>query len=541
MVGEALRVLVVEDAPDHAELIRRALRRQYPPFDVTVVGDGFACLEAVAQQQYAIVLLDYSLPRMNGLEVLEGLRPIGVPVVMVTGQGDERVAVEAMAAGAVDYVVKTSGYLAALPTVLCKALKQHELALENSRLYEEAQGRLRESEALLVELKATQERLVRGETLRTLGELASGAAHHLNNLLAVIMGRVDLLLLQVESGGLRRPLEIISRATRDGAEVVRRIQQFARTKQVGNVERVDLNDLAREVVEMTAVRWRDAARVQGISIEVVCEGDKIPLVSGHAASLREVITNLVLNAVDALPSGGRISVRTWADDDMVSLSIVDNGLGMPEEIRRRAQEPFFTTKGLQSTGLGLSVNHGIVKRHGGDMTIASTEGRGTTVTIRLPVAIPASTEAPGPSSPATASFRVLVIDDEQEVRESLAELLAIEGHTVTQAAGGHEGLARLEAGPLPDVVLTDLGMPGMTGAEVALAVKRRWPQVQVGIITGWGLAERATMEQQAVVDFLLGKPVSLGDLRETFGRIRTAAPAVSAVPGSARGVDESHG
>jgi signal transduction histidine kinase len=529
MGGEALRVLVVEDAQDHAELIRRALRRQDPPFDVTVVGDGFACLEAVAHQRYAIVLLDYSLPRMNGLELLGHLRPIGVPVVMVTGQGDERVAVEAMAAGAVDYVVKTSGYLAALPTVLCKALKQHELAIENARLYEEAQRRLRESEALLAELKAAQEHLVRGETLRALGELASGAAHHLNNLLAVIMGRVELLLLQVESGGFRRPLEIISQATRDGAEVVRRIQQFARMKPVSNPESLDLNDLAREVVEMTAVRWRDAARVEGIAIEVVCEVGQIPPISGHAASLREVITNLVLNAVDALPSGGRISVRTGADGDSVSLSVADNGIGMPEEIRRRAQEPFFTTKGLKSTGLGLSVNHSIVQRHGGEMTIASTEGRGTTVTIRLPIAIPPATEAPVAPAPVPASLRVLVIDDEVAVRETIAELLAIDGHTVTQAAGGPEGLAQLEAGPLPDVVLTDLGMPRMTGTEVALAVKRRWSQVQVGILTGWGLAERGTMEQQAAVDFVLGKPVSLRDLRETFGRIRPAALAVAAV------------
>ena len=528
MGGEALRVLVAEDAPDHAELIRRALGRQHPPFDVTVVGDGPACLDAMAKHRYAIVLLDYNLPRMNGLEVLERIRPSGVPVVMVTGQGDERLAVDAMSAGAVDYVIKTSGYLATLPTVLHKALKQHELAAENARLYEEAQRRLRETEALMAELKEAQERLVRGETLRALGELASGAAHHLNNLLAVITGHIDLLLLQVESGNPRPRLEVVRQAAWDGAEVVRRIQQFARTKQVGNLELVDLNDLVRDVIEMTAVRWRDAARIEGVSIEVVCEASEIPPVSGHAASLREAITNLVLNAVDALPSGGRIAIRTWADGTRVSLSVTDNGVGMPEEIRRRAQEPFFTTKGLQSTGLGLSVNYSIVQRHGGEMTIDGTEGCGTTVTIRLPVAIATSTEAPAPPPPRTASLCILLIDDEAVVREAISELLAEDGHSVTQAAGGHEGLARLQAGLQPDVVLTDFGMPGMTGAEVALAVKRRWPQMPVGMITGWGLDARMTPEQRAAVDFVLAKPVPLDELRESLSRIRMTDPVVAA-------------
>ena len=528
MSGERLRVLLVEDNRDQAELIRRALARQNPHLDVTVVSDGTACLAAVSRGRYSIVLLDYSLPGMNGLEVLERLRPSGVPVVMVTGQGDERVAVEAMKAGAVDYVIKTSGYLAALPTMLHKALKQHELALENGRLYEEAQRRLRESEALLAELRATQEHLVRGETLRALGELASGAAHHLNNLLAVIMGRVELLLLKAESPALRQPLGVVIRAARDGAEVVRRIQQFARTKQVEKLEFVDLNELARDVVEMTMVRWRDTARVQGISIEVVCEPGTIPLAVGHPASLREVITNLVLNAVDAMPSGGRIAVRTWADAGTVSLSVADNGIGIPAEILKRAREPFFTTKGLKSTGLGLSVNSSIVQRHGGEMIIESAEGRGTTVTIRLPVNAMISTEASAPPSPEATLLRVLVIDDEPAVREVLAELIAFEGHTVTQAAGPQEGLARLEAGPLPDVVLTDLGMPGMTGSEVARVVKRRWPEVPVGMITGWGRDERATAEQLAAVDFVLGKPISLDDLRENFARIRPtprSAPA----------------
>lgn len=521
--AEPLRVLVVEDDRDQAELIRRVLTRHHPPFDVTVVRDGPASLAALAARRYTIVLLDYSLPGMNGLDVLAEIRSLGVPVVMITGQGNERLAVAAMNAGAIDYVIKTSGYVATLPTVLHKALKQHELAAENARLYEESRRRLRESELLLDELHATQERLVRGETLRALGELASGTAHHLNNLLAVVIARVDMLRMKPLDPEVRRPLEIVGRVARDGAEVVRRIQQFARTKQLEDLAPVDLNELARDVIELTTARWRDAARVEGVAIEVAHEPGCIPLVGGHPASLREVITNLVLNAVDALPRGGRITIKTRAAGDDVWLSVTDDGVGMPPEVARRAREPFFTTKGPKSTGLGLSVNHSIVCRHGGEMTIESAPGRGTTVTIRLPAGAPVPTAPPTAPSAGVEALRVLLIDDEQEVRETLAELLAIDGHVVTQAVGGEEGLAQLERGPLPDVVLSDLGMPGMTGADVAAAVKRRWPELPVGVITGWGIGAPAERQQLAMVDFVLSKPVSLDDLRRSLGRIGKAA------------------
>lgn len=691
MNGHTVRVLVVEDDGDHAQLIRRALTGHRPPFEVTVVPNGPACLTALAGAPYGVVLLDYGLPGMDGLEVMQRIRQRGpsIPIVMVTGRGDERVAVEAMKAGGIDYIVKTSGYLAALPTVLCKVLKQQELALDNARLYEEAQQRLRESEALLelaraltstleympllktitcaaaracemdrgavylwddervvpvmcqfadghadealweafrdlggtrvadipflervrrgeplvvddlgndplvpravdvfrgrallvlplirqdsvigalvldnpasarpitpaqvrmgtavasqvalavenarlywnaqqalADLKAAQEHIVRGETLRALGELAGGVAHHLNNLLSVIIARVEILTSKAEAEPFKRPLKIVARAAKDGAEVVRRIQEFARVEDVHEPQPVDLNELARQVVEMTRVRWQDAAQAQGVRVDVECQARPIPLVAGHPASLREVITNLVLNAVDALPQGGRVAVRTWEEDGMVALSVTDNGIGMPDAVRRRAAEPFFTTKGLKSTGLGLSVSHGIVQRHGGDLDIDSAEGRGTTVTIRIPrrVGREPRREAPLRES-APASLRVLVIDDEPEVREALAELIESQGHAVAQAGGAREGLKRLECEPAFDLVLTDLGMPEMTGWQLAFAIKHRWPDVVVGLITGWGEEPPRASENRSAVDFVVGKPISLDSLRETFARVRPA-------------------
>lgn len=517
MATDAVSVLVVEDDCDHAELIARTLANHHPPFRVTMARDGLTCLDAVARERFSVILLDYSLPGMDGLAVLPRLRQQApdVPVVMITGRGDERVAVEAMNAGGTDYIIKTSGYLTALPTVLCKVLKQQELALENRRLYREAQD-------ALAELQKAQEHLVRVETLRALGELAGGVAHHLNNLLAVIVARIDLLRFKPEAEPFRHSLTIISRAAKDGADVVRRIQEFARVDRVRELQLVDLNELAHDVIEMTRVRWHDAARAQGLTIEVERQAGPIPLVAGHAGSLREVITNLVLNAVDALPHGGRITVCTAREGDDVTLSVKDDGVGIPQAVARRVLEPFFTTKGLKSMGLGLSVSHSVLQRHGGGLHIESAEGRGTTVTMRLPVS--AEQRDPVETSCSRAAeirpLRILLVDDEAEVRESLGELLEIGGHTVTLADGAREALRRLETEPLPDIVLTDLGMPELTGWDLAAAIKRRWAGLPVGLVTGWGDEPDPDSAKAALVDFILSKPLTLEMVCAQFLRLQ---------------------
>jgi signal transduction histidine kinase/CheY-like chemotaxis protein len=386
------------------------------------------------------------------------------------------------------------------------------LALENARLYEQAQQ-------ALTDLKEAQEHLVRGETLRALGEVAGGAAHHLNNLLAVISGRAQLMLRDGSVGPLRRHVEIIDRMTRDSADVVRRIQMFSRTRGIEEPEPIDINQVVRQVVEMTRVRWTDAALAQGIAIDVQCVLDEVPRVSGQAAALREVVTNLVLNAVDALPAGGHITIGTRTDGTSVIVAVGDDGIGMSPDVLRRAQEPFFTTKGVKSTGLGLSVNYGIVTQHGGEIAIDSTPGRGTTVTIRLPIG-PASA-GPGRSACAAApieSLRILLVDDEDDVREALAEILDAMGHAVIHARDGAEAIRQLKAGLDPDVVLTDLGMPGMTGRDVVRAVRHDWPQIPVGLITGWGVDPDAAAEPGARPDFAMSKPVNVDGLLGAIAR-----------------------
>ena len=398
-------------------------------------------------------------------------------------------------------------------------------AVDNSRLLEEAQTSATRLQTVVDDLKSTQTQLVRGETLRAMGQLSSGMAHHLNNLFAVILGRVELLLGKVEEAGVRRSLEIIQRTAQDGAEVVRRVQRFSRVQPVSDAVAVDLNQLVQEVVELTRPRWQDEAQLRGSRIEVVVDPGVIGAAAGEPAPLREVLMNLLLNAADSIRQSGRVTLKTWTRDDRVYCSVSDTGAGMPEEIRRRAMEPFFTTKGPKATGLGLSVAYGTVQRYGGTLTLESAEGQGTTVEISLPSASPAAKVATSPLAAKAAALplRILVIDDELSVRSTLAEMLEEQGHSVTQAPGGREGLSYLESNPeLVDVVISDLGMLDMTGWDVARTIQSRWPRLPVGLITGWGETE-ITPEERGRVNFVITKPFDKALLSQTMADIRPRA------------------
>src|SRR5713101_4247304 len=287
-------------------------------------------------------------------------------------------------------------------------------AVDNARLLDEAQDAARKLQSVVDDLKATQAQLVRGETLSAIGKLASGMAHHLNNLFAVILGRLDILLAKVPDPEARRYLEIVQRAAQDGAEVVRRVQRFSRVQPVSRATPVDLNQLAQEVLELTRPRWHNEAQLRQIRIDTDLHLGGIKAVAGELAPLGEVLMSLVLNAIDAMPGGGKLTLRTWSDAKDVHCTVSDTGSGMTDEVRQRAFEPFFTTKGPKSTGLGLSVTYGIVQRHNGRIDIETELGRGTTVHITLPAALP--TFRPPPPVPVaraeTAALRVMVVDDE---------------------------------------------------------------------------------------------------------------------------------
>jgi signal transduction histidine kinase/ActR/RegA family two-component response regulator len=393
--------------------------------------------------------------------------------------------------------------------ILLQAMGQQiGLAIDNARVH----NRLTQA---FEELKATQEHLVWSERLTALGEMASGVAHDFNNRLAVILGRTQLLLMKTDDPNLIRDLQLIEQTALKSAETVRRVLEFTRRRRDQPSSPVHMTDLIEEVVEGTRGKWKDEAQAHGVTISLETALEPVPPILGHAPELREVLTNLIFNSVEAMPLGGRIVLRTRSAGNQVQIEVEDTGFGMSEAIQARAFEPFFTTKS-KGAGLGLSVAYGIISRHGGQIQVASREGRGTTVTILLPVAgeaasVPSrSSGTPGIGPPA----RILVIDDEEPVRVALTEILATHSHLVTEAGSGPEGLALLEATHF-DLVFTDLGMPGMTGWEVARRVKTLRPETPVVLITGWGPAVDPHELQKKSVERILFKPFRMEELLDT--------------------------
>lgn len=383
---------------------------------------------------------------------------------------------------------------------------QAAIAIENARLYDELVAALKQAQT-------SQQELVRTERLRALGEMAAGVAHDFNNLLAVIVGRCELLLRRVQAPYVRRALQSIGAAARDGTETVRRILEFTRTGDARPLQPVGLGELLQEVVELNRPRWKDDAQARGVIYQIEIEPATVPAIAGHPEELREVFANLLVNALDAMPAGGRVSVRFALDDGWLVVKVEDTGCGMSEETRRRAFDPFFTTKGQRGTGLGLAVVWGIVQRHGGRVKVASELGRGSTFTLRFPVAREGLTQGAEPASevPRELAGRILVIDDEPEVLEILAEILRERGCTVVEAAGGEEGLVKCETGQF-DLVLTDLSMPGMSGWEVVDACRQRFPGLPVGLVTGWGERLEVKTLERSRVDFVLSKPFTADDV-----------------------------
>jgi PAS domain S-box-containing protein len=389
---------------------------------------------------------------------------------------------------------------------------QAGIAIENARLFAD----LNESYA---KLQQAQAELVRSEKLRGLGQMAAGIAHDLNNTLAAILGQVELLKLRGAPPEVRAGLDILENAAIDGARVVRRIQDFARQRAASPLAPMDLAQTVQEALEITRPRWQDEVQQRGKTIAVQAALDDLPPMLGHASEVREALTNLIFNAVDAMPDGGALTFAGAAAPGWITLQMTDSGIGMPEAVRQKVFEPFFTTKGVKGTGLGLSVVYGIMERHGGRVDVTSVPGQATTFTLQFQQA-PAgpSGGAPAPQSVARASRRILVIDDEIMVRRTMTELLQAAGHTVVAAESGPAGLDRLEQ-TLPDLVLTDLGMPEMSGAEVARRVKAAHPGLPVILLTGWGDTTTLPRADRQSVDRVLGKPVRLADLLQVLAEL----------------------
>ena len=388
------------------------------------------------------------------------------------------------------------------------------LALRSARLY---QDRTRAYE----ELALAQDQLVRSEKLRALGEMASSVAHDFNNLLAAILGRAQLLLHRVADPTARHWLQIIERSAVDGAKTVRRLQEFTRIRRDQPAVAVDLNQVVREAIELTESSWRLEPPRRGIVIQAVTElVPDLPTTLGDPAELREVMTNLILNAVEAMPRGGTLTVSTAFRGESIELRVVDTGVGIPEAVRGRIFDPFFTTKGPKGTGLGLSMTYGILSRHGATITVDSQEGQGAAFTLLFPVGAAPKPQAPDlGAAPPTVALRCLVVDYEDAVGDMVADVLRSAGHTVVVARRASEGLSRVRSEPL-DLVFTDLSMPGMTGWELARAVRDAAPGLPVILVSGFAVEVSPEELEASGVHSVLAKPVNIGELMDAASAIR---------------------
>lgn len=364
----------------------------------------------------------------------------------------------------------------------------------------------------ITEKKKMEEQLLQTEKLRALGEMASGVAHDFNNALAAILGNTQLLLYTEQDEETREALKTIEKVARDSAQTVKRLQEFTRKRSRQELFKLDVNSIVKDAIEITKPKWRNDAQGKGIHIEVSSFLGEVPSVAGDASELREVIMNLIFNAVEAMPQGGTIEFRTFRKGGDVHIRIADTGIGMDEENRKKIFEPFFTTKPFSNTGLGLSMSYGIIKRFNGEIKVESKVGSGTAFSIVLPVAVEGKEAvAPHAMIKPVKSARILVIDDEDTVREVLEKMLSQVNHRVTVARNGDEGLRLFQEKEF-DIVLTDLGMPGMSGWEVCQKIKKMNPYTPVGMITGWGMEVSQSKMEECGLDFIIAKPFDFNQI-----------------------------
>ena len=399
------------------------------------------------------------------------------------------------------------------------------------------------------ELRQTQQAVMQQERLRALGQMASGIAHDINNAISPIVLYTETLLeheAQLSERG-RDYLQTIARSIDDVAATVARLREFYRQREAqATLAPVQLNAVAAQVVELTRSRWSDMPQQRGIVIDVDCElADDLPAVRGVEGELREALVNLVFNAVDAMPDGGALTLRTRpvpapepgaapATARAAQVEVIDTGVGMDDDTRRRCLEPFFTTKGERGTGLGLAMVYGIVQRHGADIEIDSAVGRGTTVRLSFPAAALAAAALPPTSQAPASRLRILVVDDDPIVLKSLLDALEADGHALVAEDDGRRAIATFRAacgtvGDAFDIVITDLGMPHLDGRQVADAIKQASKTTPVILLTGWGQRLIADDDIPAHVDRVLGKPPKLHELRTALAQL-TAGTRLGETP-----------
>lgn len=386
--------------------------------------------------------------------------------------------------------------------------RQTSDAIENAKLYEEL-------EKAYEELSAAQQRLIFAEKLKALGEMAGGVAHDFNNILATVIGRVQLLLTKIESAEIIKDLKIIEEAALAGSRTVRRLQDFTHVSTKSQYADIDLNGVAADAIEYTAPSWKSTALKMGITIRMNQNLNSVSRIEGNYGELKEAVCNVILNSVDALHKDGNIWVETGVSDGKVFLRIADDGIGMDEETKSKLFYPFFSTKRGKGSGMGLAVVYGIMFRHQAEISVESSPGKGAEFLFRfIPAAETEKKMTTHLAEEEISSLKILLVDDDANLLSVVADMIDHIGHTCTMAGGGRKAMEALEQEKF-DLVITDLGMPEFSGWDVARFCRAKYPGIPVLLISGWG-AQIDRDEALQKVDAVLPKPFQLAEFEKAI-------------------------
>jgi signal transduction histidine kinase/DNA-binding response OmpR family regulator len=519
--AERASIMLVDSERDQLRLVASRGISEIDPRGVRVqIGEGIAGL--VAQTGEPILVTD-----VKKNEKVKNVNPhcsdsfISAPIALSLAIKSDQAVM-----GVINLTNRSSGgnFNTADVTFLTGLAGQLAVALESAKRSDQLK-RAYES------LKAAQDQLVFSERIKAVGQMATGVAHDFNNVLSVILARTQFATqrLGAPSPDLVRvgtDLETVKKAALHGAEVIKRIQDYTRVRKDVPNRPVDLNAVVHEALEMARPKWKDWCEAEGREIELSMQLSEVPQVSGNVFELTQVVGNLIFNAVEAMPQGGRLSFRTWVNGDGVKMEVEDTGTGMDRQTRERLFEPFFSTK-KNGQGLGTSIIYGILGRHRGEITVDSEPGRGTRFTVTLPVLCPGTPADPPCAEPADgggAPARVLFVDDEKMVRETYEEALSLYGHQVTAVENADAALDRFGQDRF-DVVITDLSMAGMSGLELAAEIKQRDAGMPVILFSGWAVQQNEDRIASAGIDEILVKPCLIEDLLHAVRRVTRSATA----------------
>lgn len=516
------RILIVDDNAANVEQLEQLL--EFNEFtNLKSTTDPREVEALLTEFEPDIILLDLQMPHLDGFQILEMLgRKVPesdfLPVIVLTADVSTESRERALKLGAMDFLTKPFDFVEAELRVT-NQLRTRRLHQQLQGYSEQLEDKVRERTA---ELKRAQDELVAQERYKAMGQMASGIAHDFNNTVSVMMGNAELLLtfphMLENRAETVNSLKTIHLAAQDAVSIVRRLREFYKSDdQEEQAETADLRDAAEEAVTLTEPKWKGQARAEGRNIHLKTELESVT-VRMSPSKVREMLTNLVFNAVDALPEGGIITLRSRIEDGFGVLEVVDTGTGMNEEVRQKCLDMFFSTKGSKGTGLGLGMVSDMVRKHSGRIDIESAPGKGTTFFVRLPLTEDSPKSGETANLRLDRSLKILLVDDEEDLRDIYSQLLTLDSHRVVTAADGREGLVQYLADDF-DLVITNQAMPGVNGTHLVRSIRRHSGDIPIIMLTGFSQSLQSEGGVPEGVTRLIAKPVEIVRLRTALCEI----------------------